>query len=172
MPDTTLSQAIKEAYASSTALIYHTLELRHPSFTTPIRVVRDQVDLVATLEDSAPSDPGQLVTFVAFTFDFTKAEVSPAGVPQMTITMDNVSRDIVANIELALGTTDLVVATYREYIGSDLSGPQNDPPIHMDIMSVKATTFQIIATAGFPNLMNKKFPTLEYSTETFPGLIA
>jgi len=172
MPDTTLSAAIKEAYASATGIIYHTLELRHPDFDTPIRVVRDHQDLTATLEDTAPSDPGAQVTFVGFAFDFSKPEVSPTGVPQLTITMDNVSRDIVANIELAMGSTELVKVTYREYLDSDLTGPQNDPPIHMDIISISATVFQVTATAGFPNLMNRKFPTLSYSPEEFPGVTA
>ena len=172
MTDTTLSQALREAYASAPAniVIYHTLELRHPAFSTPIRVVRDYVDLAARLESSATVDAGALVTFTRFAFDFTKPEVSSVGVPQITITMDNVDRAIVANIEAALTTTDLVQVTYREYISSDLSGPQNNPPISMTIMSVTADVFKVTAVAGFPNLMNRRFPSQEYSTEVFPGL--
>jgi hypothetical protein len=64
MPDTTLSAAIKEAYASATAIVYHTLEFRHPAFTEPIRVVRDHNDLLATLEATAPENPGEEVRFV------------------------------------------------------------------------------------------------------------
>lgn len=174
MTDTTLSQAIKEAYASAPAgvVIYHTIELRHPAFTSPIRVVRDYVDLVATLEATAPANPSTAVTFVAFNFDFTKPEVSPNNVPQITITIDNVDRSIVANIEAAMTTTDLVQVTYREYISTDLSAPQNNPPLNMTIMTVSATVFQVTATAGFPDLMNRRFPTTEYDAEVFPGLVA
>lgn len=173
MPDSTLSQAIREAYAAAPAgvVIYHTLELRHPAFSTPIRVVRDWADLTCTLEADAPSDPGASVTFVRFAFDFTKPEVSASGVPQLTIEIDNVDRSIVANIEAALTTTDMVQATYREYLSSDLSGPQNDPPIHMTIMSITADVFRVKAVAGFPDLVNRRFPSLEYSSETFPGLV-
>ena len=171
MPDGLLSQALKEAYASAKGVIYHTLELRHPSFSSPIRVVRDYSDLTAGLEASAPSNPNEYVLFTGFAFDFTKPEISTSGVPQMSIVIDNVSREIVANIELALTSTDLVKATYREYISTDLSIPQNNPPVHMDIMSVSATLFQVTAVAGFPNLMNRKFPTKEYSTEEFPALV-
>ena len=172
MTDTTLSHAIREAYAAapSNIVIYHTLELRHPAFTTPIRVVRDWADLTATLEATAPVDAGTAVTFTRFVFDFTKPEVSAVGVPQITITMDNVDRSIVANIEAAMTTTDLVQVTYREYLSSDLSGPQNNPPLSMTIMSVTADVFKVTATAGFPNLMNRRFPSTEYSTEIFPGL--
>lgn len=172
MSDDTLSQAIKEAYASAPAnvVIYHTMELWHPAFTTPIRVVRDYVDLTATLESTAPRNASESVTFIAFNFDFTKPEVSAAGIPQITITMDNVDRSIVANIEAALGSTELVSVIYREFISTDLSSPQNNPPLSMTIMSVTADVFKVTAVAGFPNLMNKRFPTTEYSTEVFTGL--
>ena len=172
MPDSTLSQALKEAYAAapSNVVIYHTLELRHPAFSTPIRVVRDFANLTATLEATAPVDPGAAVLFVAFAFEFTKPEVSATGVPQITITLDNVDRAIVANIEAAMGSTDLVQVTYREYLSSDLGGPQNNPPLSMTIMSVTADVFKVSAVAGFPDLMNRRFPSTEYSPEVFPGL--
>ena len=172
MSDGTLSQAIKEAYASAPAnvVIYHTMELWHPAFPTPIRVVRDYADLTATLESTAPRNASEAVTFIAFNFDFTKPEVSAAGIPQITITMDNVDRSIVANIEAALGSTELVSVIYREFISTDLSSPQNNPPLSMTIMSVTADVFKVTAVAGFPNLMNKRFPTTEYSTEVFTGL--
>lgn len=174
MPDSTLSQAIKEAYASapSNVVIYHTLELRHPAFTAPIRVVRDYEDLTATLEASAPADAGQPVLFVRFAFDFTKPEVGPNSVPQITIEMDNVDRAIVANVEAALTTTDLVQCTYREFISTNLGAPQNDPPLHMIIMAITADVFRVKATAGFPDLMNRRFPSTAYEAETFPGLVA
>jgi len=172
MPDTTLSQALKEAYASAPAniVIYHTLELNHPAFTTPIRVVRDYVDLIATLEPTAPINPSEVVTFIGFSFDFTKPEVSSTGVPQITITMDNVDRSIVANIEAALGSTEMVTVIYREFISTDLSSPQNDPPLQLTITNIVADVFKVTATAGFPNLQNKRFPTTEYSPEVFVGL--
>lgn len=174
MPDSTLSQALREAYAAapSGTIIYHTLELRHPAFSSPIRVVRDYADLVATLEATAPVDAGVAVTFVRFAFEFTKPEISTTGVPQMTIEIDNVDRSIIANIEAALTSTAMVQATYREYISTDLSAPQNNPPISMTILSLTADVFRVKAVAGFPDLMNRRFPTLEYAAETFPGLIA
>lgn len=174
MPDSTLTQALKEAYAAAPAgvIIFHTLELRHSAFTSPIRVVRDFNDLTATLEATAPVNPSTAVTFVGMAFDFTKPEVSSVGVPQVTIEIDNVDRAIVANIEAAMGTTELVQCTYREFISTDLSAPQNNPPLSMTIMSINATVFKVTATAGFPNLMNYRFPTTEYDPEIFVGLTA
>ena len=173
MPDSTLTQAIKEAYAAapSNVIIYHTIELWHPAFSAPIRVVRDYTDLTATLEASAPRNASTAVLFVAFNFEFTKPEVSSTGLPEVTLTMDNVDRAIVANIEAALSTTDLVTVIYREFISSDLTAPQNNPPLSLIITSVVADLYKVTAVASFPNLMNKRFPTLEYSAETFVGLL-
>ena len=172
MPDSTLSTALKEAYASAPAgVILHTLELRHPSFSAPIRVVRDNASLSAKLEATAPVDASTYVTFVAMAFDFTKPEISPTGIPQISIEIDNVDRAIVANIEAAMTTAQMVQCTYREYLSTDLTAPQNNPPLSMTIMNISADVFKVHATAGFPNLLNKRFPNTEYDPAVFTGLI-
>ncbi len=173
MPDTLLKQAIKEAYASapSGVVIYHTIELRHPAFVQPLRVVRDQADLTATLEATAPVNPGEPVTFVALAFDFSKPEVSASGSPQVTIEIDNVGREMVTAIEAAMTTLDLIEVTYREYLSTDLTGPQNDPPMTLIINSITADVFKVRASATFGNVANKRFPNQEYSAERFPGLV-
>lgn len=167
MPDTTLSQALKEAYASapSDVIVYHTLEINHPAFSQPIYVVRDFTDLNANLETGAP------VTFLRFAFDLVKPEVSATGVPQLTLEIDNVSREILANIQLAMMTTELITITYREYISTDLTGPQNNPPMTMVLTSISADVFRIRATASFGDLNNKRFPNEEYTADRFPGLV-
>ena len=167
MPDNTLSQALKEAYAAAPAdvIIYHTLEISHPAFTQPIYVVRDWADLNANLETGAP------VTFLRFAFNLVKPEVSPTGVPQCTVEIDNVSRDILANVQLATQSTALITMTYREYISTDLTGPQNDPPMTMALSNISADVFKVRATASFGDLNNKRFPNEEYTAERFPGLV-
>lgn len=175
MPDSTLSQAIKEAYASapSSDVLYHTLEIWHPNFTQPIRVVRDTANLQARIEEGAPRDAGQSVVFVAFAFDIVPPDVTATAVPQCVIEMDNVSRDILAHIEQAGGSPESITVIYRAYLSSALdSGPENDPPLTLTIISIDATVFRIRATAGFSNMNNFKFPDTEYTAEVFPGLIA
>ena len=173
MPDATLSDAIQEAYASAPTglIIYDTLEIDHPTFTEPIRVVRDYADLTAYLEDDAPKNPGEEVTFVRYAFDVVKPELTTDGVASMQIVIDNVSRLIAASIEAALESTDYVTIIYREYISTDLTGPQNDPPIKLYVTAITVDAFKITATCGFPNLANRRFPTQEYSAEEFPGLV-
>lgn len=167
MPDSTLSQALREAYAAAPAdvVIYHTLELDHPGFPSPIYVVNDFTDLNAQLEDASP------VTFVRFAFRLTRPEVSPNGVPQVTVEIDNVSREILAHVQLAMQSTELITMTYRQYLSTDLTGPQNDPPLRMTLSNIKADVFKVTATAGFGDLNNKRFPPQEYTAERFPGLV-
>lgn len=167
MPDSTLSQALKEAYAASpsNAPVYHTLEINHPAFSQPIYVVRDYQDLNANLEDGTP------VTFLRFAFNLVKPEVSATGVPQFTVEIDNVSRDILANVQLAMGSTEQIKMTYREYLASDLSGPQNDPPMTAVLSQITADVFKVRATASFGDYSNKRFPNDEYTAERFPGLV-
>jgi hypothetical protein len=172
MSDATLSEAIKEAYASAPAdeVVYHTLEIRHSSFATPIRVVRDFADLDATLEADAPEDASTEVTFLGYAFDLVPPEVSAGGTPQLVIEIDNVSREILANIELAMASSSLLTVIYRAFLSSDLTAPANDPPLTLTIFTISANPMRIRAVAGFQDIVNKRFPSDAYTAERFPGL--
>ncbi len=170
-----LTEAIKEAYASApdNVVILHTLELLHPAFTTPIRVVRDYADLQATLEATAPQNPGQLVTFVGYSFDLRLPTVSEqTALPQILVTIDNVDREIVSNIEAAQKTTDIITAIYRPYLSTDLTGPQMIPPLEFQVQTIMADVFKVQATCSFGDPANRAFPNEDFTLERFPGLAA
>lgn len=173
MPDPTLSDALKEAYASAPVgeVIYVTAEFRHSLLESPIRVVCDSKDLEAFLEEDAPENGGEEVFFTRYAFDLQKPEVSATGVPTATLTIDNVSREIVAAIETVCTSRESLKVTFREYLQSDLSKPQNDPPITMEVLDITADMFRITAQIGMPNYANKRFPTTAYTTEVYPGLV-
>lgn len=173
MPDPTLSEAIMEARASAPVGVveYHTLEIRHPAFTNPIRVVRGFDTITARLEATAPLNPSAYVEFMAMAFDLVPPEMTATSIPTMKITMDNVSRVIGSSIEMALTSTDLLEVTYRNFLSTDLSAPQNNPPLTLKIMTVEMDAFKVTATAGFPTWQNRKFPTVAYTAEIFPGLV-
>ena len=173
MPDPALSAAIREAYASAPEdeVVYHTLEFWHPAFTLPIRVVRDTVALDARIEPGAARDAGAVMTFVAYAFDVVPPEQITTGLPQCVIEIDNVSREILAQIDLAVASATPVTVIYRNYLASGLdSGPENDPPLEMTISAINANALRIRATAGFADLLNQRFPSMDYDLETFPGL--
>lgn len=175
MSDDLLSEALKEAYASASTdqVILHTLELIHPAFTEPIRVVADYVPLTAKLEDSAPFNGGEMVDFQAFAFDLVPPEVIDSGVPELQISLDNVSGEILENIELAMGIPEKLEVFWRVYLSTNLdTGPENHPPLRMTITSISANATTIQARASIVDFVNKKFPNNEYDDRRFPGLIA
>ena len=79
--DTSLKDAIREAYASapSKEIDLLTIELNHPAFTQPLRVVRDNETLTARLEDTAPENPGETVDFLPYAFDLELPEMDEYG---------------------------------------------------------------------------------------------
>lgn len=174
MPDSSLSTAIREAMASApaAALILHTLEFRHPSFTTPIRVVRDRRDWTLSLEAGAPVDPGAAVTFVGFGFDFSLPDKTMAASPDIEVSIDNVQRWIIGYMDLAAQSSDLIEMTYRAYLADDPSGPQNDPPLTLVVRDVSADVFRVRAHAGFGDVANRRFPAEVYDLQRWPGLVS
>lgn len=178
MPDPSLSAAIREAYASapSDTVILHTLELRHPSFLdddgqpTAIRVVRDHVDLLARLEADAPVDGGMIVRFVAMGFELELPPVDTAPVPEIAVTLDNVSRELVRHLDAAATSQAKIEVTYRPYLSTDLEGPQMDPPITLILTEVEADVFRITGRARMLDIGNKAFPAETYTARRFPGL--
>ena len=174
MPDPTLSAALKEAYASAPVddVDYHTLEIWHPAFSQPIRVVRDFEDLDARIEAGAPRDAGLVVTFVGFAFEMTLPDQTATGVPQCVIEMDNVDQSVLAQIDLAIGDPVSTTVIYRAYLASGaLTGPENLPTLEMTFQSLSADVFRIKGVAGFPDLLNRRFPAKDYDLTTFPGLL-
>lgn len=173
MPDSTLSQAIREAYASAPVDVipYDTLELRHSAFTAPIRVVAAHDNLTATLEADAPVDGGEAVLFVGYAFAFRRPEVSMSAVPEIEIVIDNVSGEIIDNIEASLETTEVIEMTYRPYVSTDLSAPQMDPPMTVTISHIEAINGTVTARATFGDLGNQLFPSEAYTAQRFPGLV-
>ena len=178
MTDATLSEALKEAYASapSDVTILHTLELRHPSFfdddgnRTAIRVVRDNINHICTLEDTAPLDAGKTVEFIAMAFDLQLPPVETVPVPEITLSLDNVSTEIIQYLDNAIETQDMIEMTYRPYLSDDTSCPQMNPPITLVITDIQVDVLKIMATARMMDIGNKSFPAENYTISKYPGL--
>jgi Domain of unknown function (DUF1833) len=172
MPDPALSQALREAYAAAPAdtVILHTLEIWHPTFTEPIRVVRDHADLTARLEAGAPRDAGRMVNFVALAFDLDLPPVDTAPVPEIAVTLDNVGQEIVDALEAAAISQDKIDLIYRPYLSTDLEGPHMDPPITLTLAEVEADTLRVTGRARMLDAGNKSFPSITYTAKRFPGL--
>ncbi len=200
MPNPLLTAAVQEAYAVAPVdmVLLATLELRHPDFTEPIRVVRnhpdiatwlamgdadvqavldglseearDLVGLVARLEDSAPVDPGAMVAWIAMGFEVDLPPVDTEPVPEVVLTMDNVGREVTDALTAAAISQDRVQITFRPYASTDIQGPQWDPPMTFTLTEVEADELQVRGRARLLNFSRKKFPALEYTAARFPAL--
>lgn len=174
-----LEQALKEAYASAPQdrVIFDTLELRHPKFVddggqpTAIRVVIGYENITARLESDAPLNPGSYVDFIAGAFRFALPGFEEGQVPRLKITLDGVSQEIVAHLEAAMADPVPIEVTYRPFVSTDLSKPQMDPPIHMELAGVNVTGIQVTGTATLSDVHNFGVPATKYLATRFPGLI-
>ena len=178
MPDSTLQQAIREAYASAPSddLLLETLELAHPAFTDDagqpdsVRVVLAQDDQWLTLEPGAPVKGGQSVRWIAMAFELLRPETGPGGAPEMEVVLDGVSREIVQQLDAAMSEPQPIRVTYRAYLASDPSGPQNDPPLSLTLISVEAGVHQVRGRAALSNFANRAFPGVDFRASDHPAL--
>lgn len=170
-----LSEALKEAYFAANAdeVIIDTIEIWHPSFSAahPIRVTNQMEAITARLEPDAPLNPGQEVTFLPYPFTFRKPGLDPKTLPEVEIVIDNVSGDIIKNIELSMQNPDKIRVIYRPYLSSDLTMPQINPPMILWATHISADVFTITMRATFGDMFNKSFPSELYTTTRFPGLV-
>jgi Domain of unknown function (DUF1833) len=176
------SEAIAAAYAAAPEdeVVLDTLEFRHVTFIEPgtgepfaIRVVNDHQPLLATLEDDAPLDPGAEVTFKAAYFAMVRPPETESGsTPEISITVDNVARELMQYLEAAKETRQPVYVTWRPYLASDTSAPHMLPVLTLTMRSVSCSMSSVTGRAGFGDLTNRRFPSLEYVSKNFPGLSA
>lgn len=176
----TYSEALAAAYASAPEdeIVFDTIELLHPSFmdagvNVSVRAVNDHTPLLATLEATAPMNPGVEVEFKPIGFRFVRPpETESANLPEVELQVDNVSRILVPYLDQAKESRVPITLIWRPYLLSDLSGPHMDPPLQLTLRSIGGDMSTMTARAGFTDLANRRFPASEYTAKKFPGLVA
>ena len=166
MPNTQLSTAIREAYANPPAgvVILDTIEVLHDDFD-PIRLVNNYADITATLES------GDVVVFTSHSFTLGLPGDNETPSPRLTIKIENITRDLLLAIDGVVDSTTPIRLIYRPYLSTDLSTPQYNPPLSMELSNISATVTTITAQARFGELANTKFPKETYTVEKFPQLL-
>lgn len=164
--------AIKEAYANAPGEpVLATLELRHSSWTAPVRVARDTIPLNGLLEADAPEDAGTVVEFTACAFDAVPPE-STENLPEVKIKIDNVTRVISGYLVDAMGVRQPVGITYREYLASDAESA--GPHYVLDGLTLRratCTTRTVTGTAVFGDFLRRMFPNKFYEADDYEGLV-
>ncbi len=189
MTDDLWAQAIAEAYAAAPAgdPVLDTLEFQHASFLDEngapdsVRLVRDYgIKLLdgdpdvygfnLKLEDDAPMFAGETKPFVSCMFAFEFPAQQEGNLPEMQVRVANVTRLISDRLDAAVIQRTPITMVYRSYI---LTEPEPQLKIRgMTIRSVTSNAIEVVATAGFVDLINTNFPKLLYRATEFRGLRA
>ncbi|MGX7950488.1 DUF1833 family protein [Oleidesulfovibrio alaskensis] len=170
-------KAIAEAYASAPAnsRILYTIELRHPAFTEPVRVVHWPIEEpepgvhTLTLEPDAPVDAGKAVPFVHCGFALTLPQQSERAPGEFVVRIDNVTELLTGHLVAARKQRTPIDFTYREYLESMPEEPQL--VYHgAQIRKVSCSAGVAEGRAEFVNWLNKIFGR-QYTPGEYPGLV-
>lgn len=161
-----MSDAIKEAYAvaPTNIRVFETLEISHEEIESPIYLVQDFRPLTAILETDAE------VTFQPVWFNFSLPAANESGRQDLSISIDNIDRQVSDFIALAKNNRTPVFITYRPFLSYDLSQPQLNPPLRLTLQDVNITLTSVSGKAIFADVVNKKWPTEYYTRSRFPSI--
>ena len=174
------SEAWAEAQAAVAADVIElmTLELLHPAFvdaygaTVSVRAVCDTQDRNLPLEDSAPLNAGATVPFTGIPFDMPWPEVEEGRVPQLTIRIDNIGREIVPYLDAAIALQAPITVIMRVYVldmATNIARAGIDPVTFL-LRNVTVSETYVEGSASPADLANLRALRVIYDLESYPGL--
>jgi len=166
MPNQTLTDALKEAYALAPTeiVILDTIQISHPALAQDLFLVRDLIENDFTLEDLS------VETFEPVGFRFELPATGDRGLQELTLAIDNTDlriTDFINTIKNQTGTTEV---RYRPYLSTDLTTPQMSPPLLLFLKNISITAADIQGRCTFADIINRKFPSELYTRDRFPSL--
>lgn len=166
MPNTTLLDAMKEAYACapSNEVIIETIEIKHASIVGSIYLARQRTAVTLTLETA------EVVVFEGAGFRLALPQSGENGLQELSIGVDNVDRRVSDFFKSAKNFQTPVECIYRPYLASNPYVPQMNPPLVLYLSDAQVTLFDVTCKATFADVLNKKFPSLIYTRAGFPSL--
>lgn len=163
----TLLEALKEAYALAPAGVVYleTLTIAHPAIPgETVYLVKDMQGHTFTLEDASEHD------FEPAGFRVSLPPSGDNGLQELSIGIDNVDQRISDFLNKAKDYQVPVTLTYRPYLSTDLTTPQMDPPLVLNLTDIVVTDVEVTGRATFADIINKSFPSVMYTRKHFPGL--
>ena len=167
MPDTLMTQAVREAYASAPSgiMLWHCLTLSHSAWAGTLDITQDTAEHVLTDEAQRSA------TYLPIAFAFTLPEVSESSVSEILVEIDAVPRDVAALLDLAVSATGVITLQYRAWLSNDVSAPAYGP-LSLSVTAASASIDKVSLRASAANVANLAFPNLDYTPSKFPGLVA
>jgi hypothetical protein len=132
------------------------LEITHASFSGPARIVNDTRDWISNG-----------VTYVGLPFRFTYPQDKAKEAPRSTLEIDNVGRDLTAELE-RLPPSAIVMATVRLVDRASPNTIEWEWTVPMTNVSVNAAV--ISASLGVDFLMRQQAVRLRHDPNTSPGI--
>lgn len=169
-----VSDEIREAYAVAPRdrVVWQTVELRHPAFEVPVRLVRGRrrgVPLVATLESNAPLNAGEAVSFDPFAFEFIPPGQDSNGPTPARAVVDNISGALIEKLDLTLTDNRAIEVTYRVFRDDQLNAP-GDVVRNLFLTDVEVTASRATGELRYREVATQGFPLKLYSRDLFPAL--
>lgn len=151
---TAYKSTLAEVSADETPLIL--LEITHASLGTTVRICNDTIDVTSN---------GNL--YIAMPFRCTLPDDFENRIPKASLSIDNVSKDLMQWIESSNGAKNAQV----RFIQIMRSRPNTiEWEITLTMFNVKATVQEITGELGFQNLFSKPAISIQYRPENSPGV--
>ncbi|WP_131194073.1 DUF1833 family protein [Lichenihabitans psoromatis] len=162
---------------SDKAVPIWSIELIHPAFIQngqqiSIRVTNDNQDQDLPLEDAAPLNPGETVTFLSVPFDTPWFEQRDGQVSSLNIRIDNVGRELMPYLDAAMVVNAALQVIFRCHLIDMATGviSQGMGPISVDLRQVSVNESYVEGVASPADLVNLQFLRVIYDTENYPAL--
>ncbi len=161
-----LSNAAKQAlYAQQTDEVFIMLvTIEHENFTTPIRVASDPKEVLPDAGVRGVVSRGNEFVFLPFTINLPMQDDS--GVARASISIDNISREIVAAVRQA---TSALSITIEVVLASDVDTLEvSIPDFRLERVTYDALTVAGDISVEYYDL--EPFPARRFTPSDFPGV--
>jgi len=132
------------------------LKIEHDELDAPIQLSSDSVNTIRSGEDP----------YLAFPFDLSLPIDSPDKMPEATITIDNISREMVSEIRSISTAPTCTIMVVRA------SDPDTIEALwsSFEIKDIKYNSLVIQGTLSLENFLQEPYPADVFGPADFPGL--
>ncbi len=171
-----LSEGLRLSYASAPKgedpIL--TVELRNVAFPEPLRFVSGLPEGTegwqAMLEDDAPENPGELVTFRVVPFSFSEPGTEKGGATPAQLSIANASSEISDVLDLTIGNRSALVVNVRIYTPSERTTRPGNVLRGLRMRRVEATPTEASGELTYEDAARQAFPLLTFGQADYPAL--
>jgi len=162
----TLTPDMLQVYASAPLKVeaWFTLEISHPAFSAPARMVHGRwQQLDVELEDGTP------VTFRPVPFQLSLPGANADGHQDLQITISNIGYELIRELDAAIENPwTQIEVVFRVYLSTSTRPHQQ---IDLKLIDVSADLQSITGVASRYDIVNRQFPTRKFRAKDWPGLV-